>query len=561
MKRSLKRVLIVILLLAFIGCNTKNENIEVATVDKPETVTGDVQTETSSTNDTNLETTGTIANDIPDAKRGYGSSRFHVSADEDMKRLGVYKKLVVLCNYRAELPTTVVSKFNELLVKKYGCDFVVEFIGFESVVNSEYTYGEALYDIRAMGQQADLIFAGSEAEVNYRTLIEEDFLVELTDILKDTEDGQLIYEALPKETWDSVEYDGKIYGIAPLMNHYGQDILVCNKELAEGLGMYISEGFTFYDIGTMLANVSEELEKQGLLGCYYYIPSLLRILGYFEIVDISYSGHGIYAKQDSDGKWIAFNPLVDEEFVKLCKVIREYENKGWIASTDTVVLTEKDKINKGNFVFYIDSMIDDEQIVGNKINSKQTGVIDVVIGDVKSSYLSLKEINVTGIASWSQYQADALKLLRIMQTEPEICNLLAWGIEGEDYVYVDREVIEYSHRNKENAMGEYAFMINSLLTYPEYLEPDNKVEYYEGIIGDAIADPFMTHGIRNLDYLEIAEDYEALMDVRDTYYFGLLHGEFEDVDEAIAEALKLQKEAGIDELIDKVNEMFENEEA
>ncbi|MBQ9765874.1 MAG: DUF3502 domain-containing protein, partial [Lachnospiraceae bacterium] len=155
----------------------------------------------------------------------------------------------------------------------------------------------------------------------------------------------------------------------------------------------------------------------------------------------------------------------------------------------------------------------------------------------------------------------ALKLLRIMQTEPEICNLLAWGIEGEDYVYVDREVIEYSHRNKENAMGEYAFMINSLLTYPEYLEPDNKVEYYEGIIGDAIADPFMTHGIRNLDYLEIAEDYEALMDVRDTYYFGLLHGEFEDVDEAIAEALKLQKEAGIDELIDKVNEMFENEEA
>ena len=563
----MKRKLIFILLLGLLVCTGCNKGHDIkentGTTETTPISIGNAQTESSTDIDEPESTTveeETTTEYIPDEKKGYGRVKNRTYADEDMKRLGVEKKLVILCNkWTALLPDKVASKFNELLVNKYGCDFVVEFMGFDHSERNgnESDYSKALYEIKEMGQQADIIVTGS-GDAIYTTIIEEGFLWELTDSLKCTEDGKLLYDALAENTWECVKRNGKIYGAPRARNYSLQLVLVCNKTLADSLGIEVPEGFSFYDIGEILAPYEQELNRQKIIGLYYQNGFLIEMLGYRALYDSKDMFYGVCAKKDDNREWSVFNPLLDEAFIKLCKSVREYR-ESWMCYDGTESDLEKIKIaSGGNFLFYVDLVDGESQIQGNKAYTEKLGVVDIVLGDViRDYYIMQQEINVKGIASWSQYKEEALKLLRILHTEEEICNLLVYGIEDEHYYYVNNEVILRNKNDK--AMGlRDAHILNTYLTHPIYLESDNKAEYYKGMIGNLQADPLMQYGITYLEYDEITGNYSELISIAKQYVYGLLRGQYEDVDAAVAEAVKLQEEAGINELINKLNIMFES---
>lgn len=556
MKRSSKAMMLVVAFICMLGCGKIDE--------LPQSIT---TTESSSDNITVTEqmesTTNNIGENITDtvAKRGYAAVEYRTYADEDMKRLGVDKKLVVICDWRAAtIPEKITSKVNELLVNKYGCDFVVEFVGFHTASGPAYDYGDILEDIRKQDEQADIVVTMTAAK--YSELVKDGFLEELTEMLTETDAGKQIYATRSENRWEQVKTDGKIYGIPRLTRSSGQHVLVCNKQFADDFKLNVEEKFSFYDMDDMLEGISDELTEQGLIGCYAHVTSFIRMLNYYDIGKIydNWCGHGVYAKKDEKGEWVAFNPLLDDEFIKLCKTIIEYKEKGWLVTNGVVSKEEELKVDKGKFLFCLDVLtFDGDMISGSKANMMKTGTIDVIVGGIYNEYLEFGETNVTGIASWSKYKDEAFKLLEIMQTKEDICELLIWGVEDEDYVYVDKEIIVRNSNIYKNAMGvTHAAMLNPFLSRPMYLESDNISEFYEGIMSRSEKSPFLEYGISHEEYFEIADGYDDLRRINEEYCFGLLNGIYEDVDATVEEALKLQREAGIDELVDKVNKMFES---
>ncbi len=564
MKKAMEIVVLTVLILCFVGCNRPGEGVNATEEPTMTIAAGETHTEnTTSVSETQAVITDTsVITDID--KKGYGSISHRLSADKDMDTLGVGKKLIIISDagLGAQLDPSVASRFNEVLVKDYGCDFVVEFVDYEFEDN-EYTYAEALTDTMDMGQQADIIISGAAGWNSFYTnLVNNGLFMDITDYLDKTEEGQKLYVALPETAWQGVERDGRIYGCDTAMNIYGSYRIVCNKQKAEELGIEVKEGFSFYDIGEILGKIEGGLPS-GVIGIAAGNVSDYDMLGYYDMSGIEYIQHGVYAKQGADGEWTAFNPLTDDEFVRFVKAIREYKDKGWLRNIKKKNIENIISMQDGEFLFYCGSFVPGviNLAAGDRIvlTNYDNDMYEVVTGTTSGFLKGLRECNVTGIASWTEYKEEALKLLTLMQTEEKLVNLLMWGIDGEDYRYIDREVIKTSEKSTDGGIENRAYMVNKLLSYPQFVEPDNKAEYYKELVKDFGENPFMQYEITDDEYRAAIKDYAnvELQKIWAEYYNGLLYGEHEDVEATVAEIIKRQEAAGIDKLIDATNKLFE----
>lgn len=567
MKRSFGFSVLIVLLFFLIGCSNNITDDLTTNISITDNMTDENQLESMPEEMSTLNTTESTSEEADRSMLGLAGCGFRTYADEDMKQLGVEKKLVVLCyEYTARFSETIASKLNELLVNKYDCDFVVEIIGFGGTNGYYSQYCDALKDVRELGEQADIIICGishhvggEEAPVcdfeTYNNLIEEGYLEDITDVLKNTAEGKLLYEAIHERLWKRVERNGNIYGMSPTMACYSQQIMVCDKELADSLGIVIEDGFSVNDISSMLEAVSDKLTEKGLIGCcrtgaHYWYRNLR-----YECVP------GAFARLNEAGEWVACNPFLDEEFIEMYKSVRDLYEKGWILSgMDNINADKAGKYSSGKYVFEFTSSWRAIELAAqaNRVYSKNKGITEVYVGDVYKEPIAYETNEVTAIASWSNYKEEAIKLLRIFQTEEEIVNLLTYGIEDEHYIYANREVINLVNSFKGGWGEERAVMLNKLLTYPTYLEPDDKELYYEGILENAVCNWQMQYGYEIVETAKRLENYDKISAIMQEYINGLEYGEYEDVEATIKEANLRLQEAGIDEYINELNKLFES---
>lgn len=607
MKKILKVAFIFSILIMLISCHKKEDNIHSLRTTVDDT-TADIH-ETIS----NIENTAeqglipntadiviregvkplyalgvdiTVRTDIPEEERGLGAAiEESYYAYEDAKRLGVSKILVMqLDNAPIYMPEKeIFSKINELLVTKYGCDFVVSFVGLNPFVCEYYLDGDITsnnyiwiheYDdnlkyMKENKQQVDII-TSVQSVMDYSTLVMEGYLEDITDYLMTTEEGGKLYNAFPKETWDAITKSGRIYGYSKgsMYMNFEEGISVwalnCNKAVAQKFGIEINDGFSFYDIEDILdgANFSAETVEDSIL---LYLPKeyLYRMLGYYDI------GCGIFAKKDADGNWIAFNGVEDEEFIRLWKTLRTYNEKGWLR-TDRA---SRVAATKGEALFsvyeynlfdngienYPLGEMEDKILMKEDVSKGKTLIYDVIFGETYYGYMDIQE-DVYGITTWSEHKEEALKFITLLNTEPELANLYKFGLEGIHYEYTDKDnKMKYLQGSKQVSGRRYA-PVNQFITYPVYLEPDNKLDFYKEEFHKFEKGPFLEYEITVERKKELAEIYDpecVLYQIYEQGYAKLMSGEYEDVDAAVAEIKRIQKEAGIDEYIAAINAEFE----
>ncbi|MBO5229113.1 MAG: extracellular solute-binding protein [Lachnospiraceae bacterium] len=511
---------------------------------------------------------------VPDEIRGINNNDDFFSADGDMERLGVTKKVVFQCmsHNTSSLDPVVLSKFNELLVKKYGCDFVLELVGIENWyyisayvdgkwVKYGYTYLDTVSDMKNMGQRVDIITAIGDAD--YTKLAEEGYFVDITDYLTDDAEGKKLYDAYPAEIWEMVKRNGRIYGYTTYSTPMYMYTLNCNKKMADRLGLKVEEGFSFYDMGTILAEAGISSEELGDVAPIY-VGS-----GYaYAMLDCIELGCGLMGRKDAKGNWTAFNPTEDEGFLKLWKTIRDYRKKGWLADSSTGYR----KVTEGDFLFACNTfsgadMVDDKILLRRTEGRNDIKeIFDIIPGDIRYGYYGPRDNVVYGVTAWSEYKDEALRLITLMQTEPELANLLRYGIEGVHHVYEDNKVtLLPSLELKWGADSGSMNLLNPNITYSVDLEPENKLEFYKVRSANYEKDPRLDCGISTQEYYDLYDPYEERVDILDQIceqgYAKLLNGEYEDVEAAASEINRMQKEAGIDEITDALNERFGQKEA
>jgi putative aldouronate transport system substrate-binding protein len=456
----------------------------------------------------------------------------------------IEKKLIWLCDesFTSNVNKEIFDKFNKILIEKYECNFTVEFVGLKS---TDYdSYQTTLRGKKEQGEQVDIMFTGvgmiGKAKT-YDKAIEDDLLLPISDALVNTDYGKQLYEVYDEKLWDIMKYKGTIYGFRPKAELTNRVFIVANKKYCQSA--FTSDKVTFDVIGNILEGCLNNNEMSAdVLPMFIDNVALCNLEGYIQII----SGYdGIYFKE-VDGQWKFVNGANEERIQMLWKKIKEYETLYNYQGGDALA-----KLKTGQFCISIMSspLID-------LYNGTYMGDIPIDITELNSTwgYIGYPYNAVTGIASWSNYPEESMQLLSLIATKADLSNLLAFGIKGTNYSLEDNKPIRQVAAGR---VPGYTISspANRLITYSEDLEPNNKVKIYEERNKETKLSPEI---IYQLDY----EDYKMqIYEIAKIYsqYAGLWTGEYEDIEKTIKELQESLNEAGIDELLKKLNTLLHTE--
>ena len=542
MKR-IKGILLVLILLFIIGCETQGERqtTDASSLSVEQTETTTIRYEESTSE---VDLNGKRGNEYVTKVVGAG----------DAERLGVDKTLVCLMPNYSGQHEEAISRLNDLLVKEYGCDFTVELhiyhvgMGFR-----EYTHEDMVLDMVELGQQIDVIYSGGHWE--YDSFVEKGIYLPLDDYFA-TEDGQKLYEAFAPAVWKKTVRAGKTYGIYSAIYPDSVAVNMVNTELARKYNIEIPEGeWSFYDIGTFIERaglVNETVADDEIL-IAAYPESLLMSTGCHELWSFY---EGIFFKQTDVGEWVVVNPAEESGFIKLWKTIRAYKEKGWykaIIGADGIEnKTLRDIYFEGKCVFNLYATHTSSGIKSEfeRFVCSDFSIIDVKMGERYYHANELRCNDVLGVAACSEYKEEALKLLTLLMTSTELSELVTYGIEGEDFKEEKGILYKLPSGNVHSLPTSFSEFGNLNMLRSLLIDPEDKLAYSKDISSNYVDAPTMLYDF------ELSEYDEQIRNIGNVFYkyaHGLNAGEFEDVEATVAELNKELKAAGIQEIMDVIN--------
>lgn len=144
----------------------------------------------------------------------------------------------------------------------------------------------------------------------------------------------------------------------------------------------------------------------------------------------------------------------------------------------------------------------------------------------------------------------AMKFLNLMYTDERIINLLAWGIEGRDYVFVDREagVIEYPDGKQADELEYYNPLGLYGNTAMRYMQGSDELRRLQIAYNEKAVPVGMQFAGFTFDVSQLTAERSLIRQVLSRYLPVLESGSV-DIDEVYPEFMAALEEAGIDRVI------------
>ncbi|MBE5949360.1 MAG: hypothetical protein E7261_10070 [Lachnospiraceae bacterium] len=495
------------------------------------------KTSTTEENSANTQET-TTSEDIPVT----GSFMEHWTLGDGMsEKLGVSKNLVFIVDWSVvkDVDPRIYEKFNELLVNKYGCDFTVEFRGYRTSKAEDYQ--KEIRALQISGEQVDIFDTGVgtiDVGNTYDTAI-ADGLLEPLDNWLGTEYGKKLWSSYPEKIWTRVCRNGEYYGVLNHENTLSEPKILINSK-------YIKDERDVENIKT-IEDVFSFIDSLGEIedGVIPLIADLDSLYGFEE----GYSFYTCILGRENNGKWEAYFALEDEEYLSYITKMREYGIAKGISQSVAKTL--------GKFVVMIGGMRQSEysgHSIKVKENSESSEYKELEVYECASTtgWFEYLHNAVVGIASWSEYKEEALQLLALIASEPELSNLLAYGLEGVHYTIEDGRVVylDYDY-NKGRVFNETFAYGNYMITAPSGLETSNKISTFNsyniklGIASKNNIDLSAYNTLKfKIDLIYTNKDYANWL-YKDNYM------------ELLEEMRSKMKTEGIDELINEINRQLD----
>lgn len=136
-----------------------------------------------------------------------------------------------------------------------------------------------------------------------------------------------------------------------------------------------------------------------------------------------------------------YNHYASEAYKKSCEMARKWYEKGYVYKDSTTTTDDADTLIRSNVVF---SMIYKGGVDSPDAKRATTGY-DLTVIELNPIPVSTGSSNVFtwGIPTNSQSPEAAMQFLNLMYSNADINNLLAWGVEGTDYVIKDDGTADY----------------------------------------------------------------------------------------------------------------------
>ena len=433
-------------------------------------------------------------------------------------------------------------EINEYLDEN-GCDYAVCF----KPLTDEHSlfpdgFVAAVTEQIDNGEQIDII-----SPLNYDQYVFNGLFIPLDDYLK-TGRGKEMYDLVPEKLWDALRINGSIYGInLKASNTLSIDwVYYVNAELAQKYGYNITN--PILDQLDVLKAVKENEKNVDVFSTY------LRIEDIIECVDVKSVAGGVYWNEETHSAECIFD---DPQYIEKLRFYETLKNSG--------LLNDMGKMNNSDTFFIFQdnkpgSSAYDPAVTVKILYDEKNIVEAIPVFDGLTATRSGCPI-ATGICSSSENKEKAFELMSLVYTDPDLNNLMAYGIEGENFTLTNgfvHEITGDGFNFNMNPLNAYRFA-NDFIGY--------RIDGYRNE-----ASPFTAEQYRELyenapihedadfafDGRSVADEVRATWEIMSDFKLPS-KGDDNDktLDEVIAETREKLEQAGIQKIIDEGNRQYE----
>lgn len=443
----------------------------------------------------------------------------------------------------------ILAKLNERLKASINTTIEVKYIDWGDI-GTKYPL------LWSSGEQFDLAYVSATANVPYSTLVKQEALYDITDLIEKYT-PTLNTELADK--WDSMKVDGRIYGVPNSYSEYTSYGFVTRKDLMDKYSVSsissvadmekymdaaVADGWTPLNGSSNLAN---DLYRMfvGTTGGWINAPGL--------------PTSQLYLATDNANINTIFHPAFTEEFETFAIKMDEWAEKGyWSKDILSASQDDKDNFYNGLSAAYISHQPDWTGNYGNQL-TKLPGVDTEFYCFPETNGKIVKASGVgngTGISKNSKYPERALMVIEKLMTDKECYDLFQYGIEGKQYILEDGKIKQPENFDATvdgGGFAAWAFRTDKL-NIPAATEDPRRYILNEAWASVAIDDPFVGF---TFDSSSISSELSAIANVDAQLGTQIILGKTsKDPKEAVAEYRKQLEAAGINNVIDEVNKQW-----
>lgn len=413
------------------------------------------------------------------------------------------------------------QELNRILLEKYGFSVEYHKIGWND-------YIAQLNSLINTNQKYDIAFAWTDI---YVTNAVDGNWLDLTPYLETV--GADMYRAVNSELWKGVTIDGKIWGI-PTNKELATPVhFLFSQELVEKYQIDISRYHTFSSLEPLLEMISEKEPDYIPL---FFDSSHLNILSLGNYEYVAYDSIPLMVNSHDPGCQVV-NIFETNYARNILQTLHQYYLAGYI-NQDASMRTSFSRFQGENVFLRLSSGGPDASAsystdYGYPIIAEQ--VSDSIV-TTESAQGGIMVVNAN-----TAHPEECLVFLNAVNTDPEIRNLLNYGIEGVHYTLTEDDqvqIVSSAYRGVPYTQGNW-FILKTAVG-----EALNKWELYEEFNNNTAESPLLGF---TPDYSDYDAEFKAVSRVYEKYYTALMTG---TVDPAIylPQFLAELEDAGIDTL-------------
>lgn len=404
--------------------------------------------------------------------------------------------------------------------------------------------------------QVPLLLAGGEkidiiSISNFSTDVNNGYLLSLDDYLDNELKGAVekVSASLP-----CYYLQGHQYGIASWSSLIASYRWLYNKDMVESAGVDTSNLDDFQDIIDCLKKLKEAYPNEHFICNTNLFPAIYA-------KEVHLNAIGRFAGTIGDDTTLV-NYFATDAFKTACEKAYEVHNAGLDDPEGSNQTTGVDQLtysgsSKGVIMGYPATMDTFVAIFNNNNTYGATfAAVDMFDTDMPNTWYGY------GIPYTSENPSAAAKMLNLIWTDEFIFNTLGYGIEGEDYVWLDKEnkVVAYPDGMTQlnvhyNCYYKMAGMGDVRMQWE--LRPGGTskadLEYYQMQVENSYYPP--AYGFTP-DSGPVQTQVAAATNVYDQYYNALTYGEV-DPEEYLPKFLQELEDAGVNDIIAEYQKQFD----
>ncbi len=413
---------------------------------------------------------------------------------------------------------------NELLKKKINVTVQYNKIAWGD-------YGTRISALVNSGADFDIAFATGPDQGDYVGNAKKGAWLDLTDYLQ--KGGKDMYDAVDPLYWEGAKIDGKVYGVPTNKEIAVPDWWMYPKELVEKYKIDISKYKTLESLEPLMAQIKKnepdwqpmELDKNS--------NNFFAQDGYEYIM----SREVPLMVKSNDSSLKVENIFSTETAKKTLATLRKYYKAGYI--NEDAAVRDSQNLEKGKKVFWKDAMGGPYSDV---VWTADRGY-DLVTQQVTDSVVTTESARggMMVVNSRTKNAEACIKFLNCLNTDPEVRNLINFGIEGTNYeVTADKQIkkIGDTYAGVQYTQGNW-FILNTTEG-----DPKDKWEKYKEFNKAAVKSEMLGF---TADTSKLTTKIAAITQVYTKYYPSLMTGSV-DPDQQLPKFLSELKAAGIDEV-------------